>query len=305
MRKLIIISFISILHFSAFGQILEFDQLEMRYDQKQYSTTYKKAKDLMSRPEYDFSYVPRYYLALSKFQLAQNKRWLKRNKFAVEEATETFRELQQTKEGQALLSAHLYEISVLKSDLTHWMYQLNEDGDIKTFNQVKSIIAEFFADTPEASDMKEDYIKPSGEFDVKTPSKPGVVGIDKRDDILRVSEELLGVPYKWAGTTPQGFDCSGFTSYVFDKSMNKTLGRRAEDQYKDARKIKERDVRPGDFIFFSNGGGINHVGIVYSTNNNSIQMIHSSTSVGISVVDIYQSSYWKKRIKGFGTYVEN
>lgn len=305
MRKLITVIFVLSLHFISFGQIMEFDQLEMRYDQKQYNTTYKKAKALMDRPEYDFSYIPRYYFALSKFQLAQNKRWLKRNKYAIDEATEVFRELQQSKDGQDLLKAHRYEISALKNDLTHWMYQLNEEGDVKTFNLVKGIIAELFEDVPEVSDMKEDYIKPSGEFDVKPESKPESVGIDKRDDVLRVSEELLGVPYKWAGTTPQGFDCSGFTCYVLEKSMNREIARRAEDQYKKSRKIKERDVRPGDFIFFSNGGGINHVGIVYSTHNNSIQMIHSSSSVGISIVDIYQSSYWKKRIKGFGSYIEN
>ena len=39
--------------------------------------------------------------------------------------------------------------------------------------------------------------------------------------------------------------------------------------------------------------------------SNSIQMIHASSSVGISIVDIYESAYWSKRIAGFGTFIED
>ncbi|RFC54890.1 C40 family peptidase [Brumimicrobium aurantiacum] len=306
MRKLIIFLLPLLIGFTSTGQILEFDQLEMRYDQKQYKAVYRKAKRLLDKPDYDFSFLPRYYLTLSQLQLAQNERWYKRNQYAVTDALETFKELKQSLEGKELIRAHAYELSVLKSDLKQWMYELKRDGDQKTFDMVEEIVNTVFEEVPEVEQMEEDIVTPEEiEEKEKVIVKETVAISDVRKKTLALSNDLLGVPYKWAGNTPKGFDCSGFTCYLANKEMGITLNRRAEDQYKAATKVKRKNVKPGDFVFFDNGSGISHVGVVYSTNNNSIQMIHASTSVGISIVDIYQSSYWKKRIAGFGTYFED
>ena len=116
MHKIIVVILLVALQFNnTTAQILEFDYLEMRYDQKQYKNVYKSANRLMNDPYYDFSYIPRYYLALSKLQLAQNKRWFRRNKFVIEEAKETFIELNSTYEGREVLRAHQYEMSILKN----------------------------------------------------------------------------------------------------------------------------------------------------------------------------------------------
>ncbi|RYM32057.1 NlpC/P60 family protein [Brumimicrobium glaciale] len=300
MRKIIILLFPLLFSFTLSAQVLEFDQLEMRYDQKQYKTVYRKANRLLDNPEYDFSFVPRYYLALSKLQLAQNKRWYKRHQYAVQESYETFKELKQTYEGREILRAHTYELSVLKSDLKQWMYELKRDGDQTTFDLIEGFVDAILSDIPDVDNMKEDLIAPEEVIIAE------VTSISKqRKNVLKLSNDLLGVPYKWAGNTPKGFDCSGFTCYLAEKEMGQTLNRRAVDQYKAATKVKRKNVKPGDFVFFDNGSGISHVGVVYSTNNNSVQMIHASTSVGISIVDIYQSSYWKQRIAGFGTYLED
>jgi cell wall-associated NlpC family hydrolase len=300
MHKIIILIFPLLFSFTLSAQVLEFDQLEMRYDQKQYKAVYRKANRLLDNPAYDFSFVPRYYLSLSKLQLSQNKRWNKRHKYAVQEAYETFKELKQTHEGREILRAHTYEISILKNDLKQWMYELKRDGDQKTFDLIEDVVNTVFSNIPDADNMKEDIAIPE-EIIVAD-----VVSISKqRKNILALSNDLLGVPYKWAGNTPKGFDCSGFTCYLTENEMGKTIDRRAADQYKSSTKVKRKNVRPGDFVFFDNGSGISHVGVVYSTNNNSIQMIHASTSVGISIVDIYQSSYWKQRIAGFGTFFKD
>jgi hypothetical protein len=300
MHKIIILIFPLLFSFTLSAQVLEFDQLEMRYDQKQYKAVYRKANRVLDNPAYDFSFVPRYYLSLSKLQLSQNKRWNKRHKHAVQEAYETFKELKQTHEGREILRAHTYEISILKNDLKQWMYELKRDGDQKTFDLIEDVVNTVFSNIPDADNMKEDIAIPE-EIIVAD-----VVSISKqRKNILALSNDLLGVPYKWAGNTPKGFDCSGFTCYLTENEMGKTIDRRAADQYKSSTKVKRKNVRPGDFVFFDNGSGISHVGVVYSTNNNSIQMIHASTSVGISIVDIYQSSYWKQRIAGFGTFFKD
>lgn len=302
MRKIIILLFPLLFSFTLSAQVLEFDQLEMRYDQKQYRSVYRKANRLLDNPEYDFSFVPRYYLALSKLQLAQEKRWYKRHQYAVKESYETFKELRQTHEGREVLRAHTYELSILKSDLKQWMYELKLDENQKTFDLVDDLVKTLFSDIPDADQLKQDVIAPEIQEEVIT----SVGSISKqRKNILALSNDLLGVPYKWAGNTPKGFDCSGFTCYLAEKEMGKSIDRRASDQYKSSTKVKRRNVKPGDFVFFDNGSGISHVGVVYSTNNNSIQMIHASTSVGISIVDIYQSSYWQQRIVGFGTFLKD
>lgn len=311
MKKLMFIFIFCLPSSLLWSQVLEFDKLEMRYDQGQYRSVYRKARRLLDKPQYDFSFIPSYYLAISKLQLAQNEWWYKNHKYAVIDAKRSLLELQKTQEGQQLLTAHQYEMSALKSDLQQWYADLKIDGersktDLLKSALVKSVLTEVFNDIPDVNELKQDEIKISDEEKRETPDskKIGVVS-EPREKIIRRSEELLGVPYQWAGRSPDGFDCSGFTSYLMETELNRKLERRALDQYNSAKKIKKKHVKPGDFIFFDNGSGISHVGIVFSTNNNSIQMIHASTSVGISVVDIYQSSYWKQRIAGFGTFIED
>ena len=309
MHKLFLSLFLLLIHVSLSAQVLEFDQLEMKYNQKHYKSVYRTSVKLMDDPSYDFSYIPRYYLALSKLQLAQNKSWYKRHKYAIKDAKQTFIELSKNFEGQEILRAHQYEISALKSDLNLWMYDIKSYGDQETFDQLKDLIDNILPLVPEVSRMKEDRISPVKEEDKK--DKEAISPIVKlpisveRDEIVKFSSSLLGVPYKWAGTTPDGFDCSGFTCYVSQNVLKKDLPRRAAVQFKEAKKIKRKDVHPGDFVFFKNGPNISHVGIVFSTNNGSVQMIHASSSTGISIVDIYQSSYWEQRIAGFGSFLDN
>lgn len=303
-------------HISLTAQVLEFDQLEMKYNQKHYKSVYSKAVMLMDDPAYDFSYIPRYYLALSKLQLAQNEKWYKRHKYAITDAMQTFKELSKNYEGQEILRAHQYEISALKSDLKLWLYNLESGGDQKLNIQLKDLIENILPKVPEVSEMKEDRVvsaKESSKKDAKIKiddkknilkeSEPSIP--EEREGIVQFSTSLLGTPYKWAGITPTGFDCSGFTCYVTKIVLNKEISHIAGVQFKECKKIKRKDVHPGDLIFFKNGPKISHVGIVFSTNNGSIQMIHASSSVGISIVDIYQSAYWKKRIAGFGTFLQN
>ena len=300
MHKIIILLFPLFLSFTLSAQVMKFDQLEMRYDQKQYQGVYRKARKLLDNPAYDFSFVPRYYLALSKLQLIQTKRWFNRRHYAIKESSDTFKELKQSYEGREVLRAHNYELSILKSDLKQWMYELKIDGDQKTFDLLYVFVNTILIEVPDVDNMKEDIIAPEEAVvnEVSSISK-------QRKNVLSLSNDLLGVPYKWAGNTPKGFDCSGFTCYLAEKEMGQSLNRRAVDQFKASTKVKLKNVKPGDFVFFDNGSGISHVGLVYSTNNKSVQMIHASSSIGISIVDIYKSSYWKQRIAGFGTYLKD
>lgn len=315
MKKVILLSTLVFLPILLAAQVPEFDQLEMRYNQMHYDKVNKTAKKLLEDPSYDYSYLPGYYLALSQLQLIQDKKWRKKNKHAIEDASKRLLAMRSTVDGKRTLEAHKYEMSALKKDLIHWMYQLKRDKDEELFIKIKSLINTLFGNVPDVEQLNDDHIRVPVETspsDTKRDEEKGDEEEAKgqendlaseRHDVMKFAKQLLGVPYKWSGETPKGFDCSGFTSYVMENAIHLNLSRTAANQYKNAKKIKRKNVKPGDLVFFSNGSGVSHVGIVYSTNFNSIQMIHASTSVGVSIVDIYQSSYWKKRIKGFGRYI--
>jgi cell wall-associated NlpC family hydrolase len=121
----------------------------------------------------------------------------------------------------------------------------------------------------------------------------------KTQKLLNEAQKHLGVPYKEAGIDPTGFDCSGFTCYVFEQN-GVSLPRRAADQYTFCQKIDPDEAHAGDLVFFSNGTQINHVGILISDKGARKQMIHASSSIGISVVVIDDSAYWSARVAGYG-----
>ena len=74
-----------------------------------------------------------------------------------------------------------------------------------------------------------------------------------------VSEALRhrGTPYVWGGSTPAGFDCSGFTAYVYAK-VGVTMAHSTYAQYDGYTRVARTDLRPGDLVFFA---GVGHVGI--------------------------------------------
>ncbi len=114
-------------------------------------------------------------------------------------------------------------------------------------------------------------------------------------NLLNDAEKYLGTPYRYGGSTPSGFDCSGFTSKVFGEN-NYTLPRRSEDQGKVGRRIDVSRVKPGDLLFFATSGGtkISHVGIVHDIGNDGeIKFIHASTSRGV-IISSLNEKYWNK-----------
>jgi len=141
--------------------------------------------------------------------------------------------------------------------------------------------------------------RPAVNPSVKTQGNQGTQSSAKTQQLLKEAQKHLGVPYKEAGIDPTGFDCSGFTCYVFEQ-IGVSLPRRAADQYTFCQKIDPEDAQAGDLVFFSNGTQINHVGILISEKGALKQMIHSSSSLGISIVELETSAYWKPNVVGYG-----
>lgn len=106
--------------------------------------------------------------------------------------------------------------------------------------------------------------------------------------IFEEAEKYIGTPYVYGGTTPAGFDCSGFVQYVF-KNNGINLRRTSRDQYaNNGVYVDKADLQPGDLVFFGSGGVVGHVGI-YAGNG---QMIHSpSTGKTVTYTSIETNYY--------------
>ncbi len=94
----------------------------------------------------------------------------------------------------------------------------------------------------------------------RTKNTDGGFGSARGSSVLAIAARYYGIPYRYGGTTPRGFDCSGFTKYVFGQ-VGVSLPRTAEQQRQHARRISRSEARPGDLVFTITGGRASHVGI--------------------------------------------
>ena len=115
------------------------------------------------------------------------------------------------------------------------------------------------------------------------------------NSLLAYARRFRGVPYRYGGMSPKGFDCSGFTSYVF-KEFGYQLARRGSHQFHNGERVKRSELQPGDLVFFGgrgNGPGIGHVGIVTAVDGNGsdFTFIHASSHRGITESHSTESYY--------------
>ena len=113
------------------------------------------------------------------------------------------------------------------------------------------------------------------------------------NEIIATAKKYIGVPYVWGGSTPNGFDCSGYVQYVFN-AHGISLPRTSKQQYSVGTWVSKSSLKPGDLVFFNTeGNGISHLGI-YIGNN---QFIHASSSKGV-IISSLSNTYWAPRYYG-------
>lgn len=92
------------------------------------------------------------------------------------------------------------------------------------------------------------------------PLAPSVAAKSSADVVLPTAASLIGSPYVYGGTNRAGFDCSGFTGYVFAQH-GISLPRTATEQMRAAQRVPAGEAAPGDLVYFVNGGNAYHMGI--------------------------------------------
>ncbi|GLC29700.1 S8 family serine peptidase [Clostridium omnivorum] len=103
------------------------------------------------------------------------------------------------------------------------------------------------------------------------------------DKVVAYASNYLGTPYLWGGTTPSGFDDSGFVQYVY-ANFNINLPRTVYDQVNYGTEVLKTDLQPGDLVFFGTSGNPVHVGI-YTGNNSFIHSPQTGDVIKISSID--------------------
>lgn len=118
------------------------------------------------------------------------------------------------------------------------------------------------------------------------------------DDIISYAKKFLGTPYRYAGMTPSGFDCSGFISYVMG-NFGLELVHSSYGMAEFGETVKLADIRPGDLMFFKgssvNSTRVGHVAMVVEVTPDAIKFIHSSTSRGVVIENFKTSKYFIPR----------
>ena len=115
------------------------------------------------------------------------------------------------------------------------------------------------------------------------------------NEIINTAKSFLGTPYQWGGTSPSGFDCSGFTQYVLAQN-GKSIPRTSQEQFASGQAVDKSQLQAGDLVFYGNGEAT-HVGI-YEGNNKIIHSPHT----GDVVKESDFSTYWTSAYLGARRY---
>lgn len=123
--------------------------------------------------------------------------------------------------------------------------------------------------------------------------------LDKRlhpkSDIVTLAKQYLGVPYQYGGSTPTGFDCSGYISFVFHQ-IGKELPRTADQQATVGIQVNIDDLQPGDIVFFATTDEptISHSGLYIGDR----MFIHASSAAKKIIISNLDEPYWRNSFRG-------
>ncbi|WP_318502527.1 NlpC/P60 family protein [Bacillus sp. T3] len=116
-----------------------------------------------------------------------------------------------------------------------------------------------------------------------------------KKEIVRDTNNYIGVPYLWGGATPTGFDCSGFVYFMFNKHGVEMSRTTSSNLYLQGTPISRSKLQPGDLVYYAvnSPGVISHVGFYVGDN----KFVSATSSKGIQVVSL-DNSYWSQYYVG-------
>lgn len=278
----------------AYAQDKKIDQLEMFYDQGYYAKVLRKADKLLADPLYDYSGLPAFYRSMAIFRLSSDAYWLKKHPTAIDDAIVAYNNFLDNTNSADYVYAHYYEIASLKTYIEGLEEKFRDKGLSGTADKLNYFVLNELHGIKSKPDIQPD--KPNN------PDETALSSSDLREQVVTFAKQFIGVKYVWAGCDENGFDCSGFTSYVL-KKYGLIISRTASGQMAEAKAVKIENAEKADLVFFGADGKITHVGLVTSEKGAELEMIHASTSKGVIITNIIQSTYWNPKLQASGTYL--
>lgn len=292
----ILIVFLVLGQFSA--QNKKVDKLEMYYDQGNFKIVLRKSSKLLRSDEYKTHPSPHVFHALAEYQLSKNN-----DKFSSATAVydyEKFLELDSTFYYQKVYANYIYDLQIGIADEIRNLSESGEEDKAKvkydTYNRIFENVANYEELVTTSIPVNEEEV--SEDVVGTGNNEDSGSNTTKRKKIIKEAKKHIGTPYSYGGVSPKGFDCSGFTQYVFSKNGT-SIPRTASVQATTYEKVKLSKVKPGDLVFFGSGkNNISHVGIVVSNGGSeSLSMIHASSSRGIMISNVDNDTYWKPKLQ--------
>ncbi|MFS1519063.1 peptidoglycan-binding protein [Bacillus sp. SCS-151] len=160
---------------------------------------------------------------------------------------------------------------------------------VKTYQQRNKLTIDGIAGRQTLQHLETNKNKVGKTIYIKPAKQTTVNSVDT--SLITIAQKYIGSPYVWGGTSPSGFDCSGFLTFVFDQKSIK-IPRTVSDIWNFTVDVQNPSI--GDIVFFETyKPGPSHAGI-YIGNN---QFIHTDSSVGVTVSHL-SNSYWNSRYLG-------
>jgi len=110
-----------------------------------------------------------------------------------------------------------------------------------------------------------------------------------------VAVRQLGVPYRYGGSTTDGFDCSGLVQYAYAKA-GRAIPRTARAQWRSLQPVAVQNLRVGDLLFFDIDGKVSHVGLYLG----SRRFVHAPSTGREVTIEELDSRYYRKTFVGGG-----
>ncbi|MBL8201291.1 MAG: C40 family peptidase [Chromatiales bacterium] len=116
-----------------------------------------------------------------------------------------------------------------------------------------------------------------------------------RSQVVFTAMQMVGVPYRWGGSTPQGFDCSGLVQYAYSNAGLR-LPRTAADQMDATAPVTLENAQAGDLLFFRDGSRTSHVAIYLGEG----RFVHAPSTGNQVSLDSFGNAYWRMRFARAG-----
>jgi cell wall-associated NlpC family hydrolase len=153
------------------------------------------------------------------------------------------------------------------------------------------IIVSFLVVSACSSTQVSPVSKSSSQAEVVNRAPAGSVG----EQAAAVAVQQVGVPYRYGGSTPSGFDCSGLVQYSYSR-VGKSVPRTTGQLWKDVIPVEQRNLRAGDILFFSMSGKMSHVGLYLGGN----RFVHAPSTGKTVSIQTLRSEFYKTALVGAG-----